>query len=63
MATTEGGAAGALVRGIRPDDFRARKLIAGHIVAARSPISAMTGSRSATAWRAGSGSGSAAGSP
>ena len=33
MATSEGGAAGALVRGIRPDDIRARKLIADHIVA------------------------------
>ena len=34
MATSErGGAAGALVRGIRPDDIRARKLIASHIVA------------------------------
>jgi lipoprotein-releasing system permease protein len=32
MATSEGGAAGALVRGIRPDDIRARKLIADHIV-------------------------------
>jgi lipoprotein-releasing system permease protein len=33
MATGEGGAAGALVRGIRPDDIRNRKLIADHIVA------------------------------
>src|SRR5947209_5688380 len=33
MATGEAGAAGALVRGIRPDDIRARKLIADHIVA------------------------------
>jgi lipoprotein-releasing system permease protein len=33
MATSEAGAAGALVRGIRPDDIRARKLIADHIVA------------------------------
>ena len=33
MATSQGGAAGALVRGIRPDDIRARKLIADHIVA------------------------------
>jgi lipoprotein-releasing system permease protein len=34
MATSErGGAAGALVRGIRPDDIRARQLIARHIVA------------------------------
>jgi lipoprotein-releasing system permease protein len=34
MATSEtGGAAGALVRGIRPDDIRTRKLIADHIVA------------------------------
>src|SRR5215471_12221165 len=31
MATGEGGAAGALVRGIRPDDIRNRKLIADHI--------------------------------
>ena len=33
MATTEAGASGALVRGIRAGDIRARKLIAGHIVA------------------------------
>src|SRR5258708_6008896 len=34
MATGESGAAsGAIVRGIRPDDIRARALIAGHIVA------------------------------
>jgi lipoprotein-releasing system permease protein len=33
MATSEAGAAGALVRGIRPDDLRARQLIADHIVA------------------------------
>ena len=33
MATSEGGASGALVRGIRPDDIRARQLIADHIVA------------------------------
>jgi lipoprotein-releasing system permease protein len=33
MATGEGGAAGALVRGIRPDDIRNRTLIADHIVA------------------------------
>src|SRR5690242_14795484 len=34
MATSErGGAAGALVRGVRPDDIRARKLIAENIVA------------------------------
>jgi lipoprotein-releasing system permease protein len=33
MATGEAGAAGALVRGIRPDDIRERKLIAEHIVA------------------------------
>ena len=33
MATGEGGAAGAMVRGIRPDDLRRRALIAGHIVA------------------------------
>ncbi|HTZ34533.1 MAG TPA: lipoprotein-releasing ABC transporter permease subunit [Stellaceae bacterium] len=32
MATSDAGAAGALVRGIRPDDIRARKLIADHIV-------------------------------
>ena len=31
MATGEAGAAGALVRGIRPDDIRARKLIADHL--------------------------------
>jgi lipoprotein-releasing system permease protein len=33
MATSPGGASGALVRGIRPDDLRARKLIADNIVA------------------------------
>ncbi|HEX3864071.1 MAG TPA: lipoprotein-releasing ABC transporter permease subunit [Stellaceae bacterium] len=33
MATGKGGAAGAMVRGIRPADIRARKLIAEHIVA------------------------------
>ncbi len=33
MATGTGAAAGAVVRGIRPDDIRARKLIADHIVA------------------------------
>jgi lipoprotein-releasing system permease protein len=33
MATSDAGAAGALVRGIRPDDIRARQLIADHIVA------------------------------
>jgi lipoprotein-releasing system permease protein len=33
MATTDAGAAGALVRGIRPDDIRHRALIAEHIVA------------------------------
>ncbi len=33
MATSDSGAAGALVRGIRPDDIRGRKLIADHIVA------------------------------
>jgi len=32
MATSAGGAAGAVVRGIRPEDIRARKLIASHIV-------------------------------
>src|SRR5579862_6020229 len=33
MATSASGAAGALVRGIRPADIRARKLITDHIVA------------------------------
>src|SRR5688500_15918349 len=33
MATSQSGAAGALVRGIRPEDIRARKLIADNIVA------------------------------
>ncbi|MGE5271726.1 MAG: lipoprotein-releasing ABC transporter permease subunit [Thiohalocapsa sp.] len=33
MATSPAGAAGAMVRGIRPDDIRNRKLIAEHIVA------------------------------
>jgi lipoprotein-releasing system permease protein len=33
MATSQSGASGALVRGIRPDDIRARKLIADNIVA------------------------------
>ncbi|HVC56866.1 MAG TPA: lipoprotein-releasing ABC transporter permease subunit [Stellaceae bacterium] len=33
MATSAAGASGAVVRGIRPADIRARKLIAGHIVA------------------------------
>jgi lipoprotein-releasing system permease protein len=33
MATTEFGAAGALVRGVRPADLRALPLVAGHIVA------------------------------
>jgi lipoprotein-releasing system permease protein len=33
MATSNAAASGALVRGIRPDDIRARKLIADHIVA------------------------------
>jgi lipoprotein-releasing system permease protein len=33
MATSNAGASGALVRGIRPDDLRQRKLIADHIVA------------------------------
>jgi len=32
MATSEIGAAGALVRGIRPEDFRRRPLVADHIV-------------------------------
>ena len=32
MATSDAGASGALVRGIRPDDIRARRLIADHIV-------------------------------
>ena len=33
LVTTEAGASGAVVRGIRPDDLRARKLVADHIVA------------------------------
>jgi lipoprotein-releasing system permease protein len=33
MATSDAGASGAAVRGIRPDDIRARRLIADHIVA------------------------------
>jgi lipoprotein-releasing system permease protein len=33
LVTSDAGAAGAVVRGIHPDDIRARKLIAGHIVA------------------------------
>jgi lipoprotein-releasing system permease protein len=33
MATADGGASGALVRGIRPEDIKERKLIANHIVA------------------------------
>src|SRR5690242_3565282 len=33
MATSDAGASGALVRGIRPDDIRDRKLITEHIVA------------------------------
>src|SRR5258707_10218716 len=32
MATSDRGAAGALVRGIRPDDLRSRKLVAEHIL-------------------------------
>jgi lipoprotein-releasing system permease protein len=32
MASSEAGAAGALVRGIRPDDLRRRPLVADHIV-------------------------------
>src|SRR5436190_24327610 len=32
MATSEAGAAGALVRGIRPDDLRRRPLLADHII-------------------------------
>src|SRR5439155_21830392 len=32
MAASEGGAAGALVRGIRPEDLRRRPLLANHIV-------------------------------
>jgi lipoprotein-releasing system permease protein len=32
MATTDSGAAGALVRGIRPEDLRALKLVSEHIV-------------------------------
>ena len=33
MATSDAGASGALVHGIRPEDLRERKLIANHIVA------------------------------
>src|ERR1700693_1523388 len=33
MATSDAGAAGALVGGIRPDDLKSRELIAQHIVA------------------------------
>src|SRR4051794_2778050 len=33
MATSDAGASGALVHGIRPEDIRERKLIASHIVA------------------------------
>src|SRR5580765_1374090 len=33
MATSDAGASGAAVRGIRPDDIRARRLITDHIVA------------------------------
>ncbi|MGB8275656.1 MAG: lipoprotein-releasing ABC transporter permease subunit [Alphaproteobacteria bacterium] len=33
MASSEGRTTGAVVRGIRPEDFRARKLLASHIVA------------------------------
>jgi lipoprotein-releasing system permease protein len=32
MATTEAGAAGALVRGIRPEDLQRRRLVADHVV-------------------------------
>jgi lipoprotein-releasing system permease protein len=32
MATTEAGASGALVRGVRPADLRALRLVSGHIV-------------------------------
>jgi len=32
LVTSEAGASGAVVRGIRPDDIRARKLVANHIV-------------------------------
>jgi lipoprotein-releasing system permease protein len=32
MATTDGGAAGALVRGIRPKDLRDLRLVSGHII-------------------------------
>jgi lipoprotein-releasing system permease protein len=32
LVTSEAGASGAVVRGIRPDDIRARKLVASHIV-------------------------------
>jgi lipoprotein-releasing system permease protein len=33
MATTEFGASGALIRGVRPADLRALRLVSGHIVA------------------------------
>ena len=33
LVTSDAGAAGAVVRGIHPDDIRARKLIADHVVA------------------------------
>src|SRR6185437_10154118 len=33
LVTSAGGASGAVVRGIRADDLRARKLVADHIVA------------------------------
>ncbi len=33
MATTDAGASGALVRGIRPDDLRQLRLVSGHIIA------------------------------
>ena len=33
MATTDAGASGALVRGIRPEDLRALRLVSGHIMA------------------------------
>src|SRR5215469_17905440 len=33
MATTDRGASGALVRGIRPEDLKAQHLVSGHIIA------------------------------
>ncbi len=63
MATSQAGAAGALVRGIRPDDLRSCRCWRTTSSRARSPISATMASRSATDWRGGSGSPSAARSP